>query len=161
MPHITIEHVILVPLLFTQILIFPLAASIIATNWENSRRNAALNDAANHLASTIQQLHLSVNRGEISPGTVTQASTLPPTIDSYPYAAVGSLSDPPDPDSSRILTISLTLEKVKNTATANAVLGPNVLWAEESIFRSHSPGASIEVQKFANGTLLFSFGGGS
>jgi len=159
-PHVTIEHVILIPLLFIQILVFPLVASIMASNWADSYRDGALKDAADHLASTIQQLFLSVDRREISAGTVTQASTLPSTIESCPYTAVGSLSSPSDPNSNRILTLSLTLEKVGNTATANAVLGSNVLWEEESIFQSNSPDASIEVQKFANGTLLFSFGGG-
>ena len=160
MPHIAIEHVILLPLLITQMFVFPFAASIMASNWADSYRDATLKDVANHLASTIQQLYLSVNRREISAGNVTQASTLPPTLDSYPYTAVGSLSNPLDSNSSKILTLSLTLEKVGNTATANAILGPNVLWAEESIFQSNSSSASIEVQKFANGTLLFSFGGG-
>ena len=159
MPHITIEHVILIPLLFTQILVFPLAASIMTSNWTDSYRDTALKDAANHLASTIQQLYLSVNRKEISAGTITQTSTSPQTIDSYPYTAVGSLSSSLDSNSSKILTLSLTLENVGNTATANAVLGPNVLWDEESILQSTSSDASIEVQKFANGTLLFSFGG--
>jgi len=159
-PHITIEHVILVPLLFIQIIVFPFAASAMTSNWTNSQRDSALKDAANHLASTIQQLYLSLNRREISAGNVTQASTLPPTVYSCSYTAVGSLSSPLDSNSSKILTLSLTLEKFKNTATANAVLGPNVLWAEGSIFQSNSLDASIEVQKFANGTLLFSFGGG-
>lgn len=160
MPHITIEYVILVPVLFIQILVFPLAASMMTSNWADSHRDIALEDTANHLASTIQQLYLSINRREISAGTVTQASTLPPTIDSYPYTAVGSLFSPSDSNSSKILTVSLTLAKFGNTATANAVLGPKVLWQEKTIFQSDSPDASIEVQKFANGTLLFSFGGG-
>lgn len=160
MPHVTIEHVILVPLLFIQILVFPLAASMMTSNWANSQRDAALKDAGSHLASTIQQLYLSLNREEILAGNVTQASTVPPTVDSYPYTALGSLSNPLDPNSSKIVNLSLTLEKVGNTATANAVLGSNVLWTEGSIFRSNSPNAFIKVQKFANGTLLFSFGGG-
>jgi len=157
-PHITIEHVILVPVLFAQILIFPLAASFITSTWTNAQRNAELQDAANLLASTIQQLYLSVNRKEILAGNITQASTLPPTIDSYSYKAVGSLMAPLDPNSSRVLTLSLTLERVRNTATANAVLGPNVLWLEGSVFESTSPNASVKVQKFTNGNLLFSFG---
>lgn len=160
MPHVTIEHVILIPLLFAQILVFPLAASIMASNWADSYRDAALKDAANHLASTVQQLYLSVDREEISAGTITQASTLPPTVDSYPYSATGSLRSTSDPNSTKILTLSLTMEIAGNTATANAVLGSNVLWQEESTLQSNSPTASIEVQKFANGTLLFSFGGG-
>jgi len=159
-PHITIEHVILVPLLFLQMIVFPFVASTMTSNWTNSQRDSALKDAANHLASTIQQLYLSLNRREISAGNVTQASTLPPTIDSYSYTAVGLLTSPLDSNSSKILALSLTLEKVRNTATANAVLGPNVLWTQGSIFNSTSSDASIKVQKFTNGTLLFSFGGG-
>ena len=160
MPHLSIEYVILIPLLFAQILVFPLAATIMTSSWVDARRDVALQDAASHLASTIQQLYLSVNRDEIVAGNITQASTLPPTIESYPYTAVGSLSNPSDPNSSKILTLSLTLEKVGNTATATALLGPNVLWMEESVFLSNSPNASVKVQKFANDTLLFSFKGG-
>lgn len=160
MPHVTIEHVILIPLLFIQIIVFPLAASIMTSNWADSLRDTALKNAANNLAGTIQQLYLSVDQEEILAGNVTQASTLPPTIESHLYTAVGSLSTSADSNSSKILTLSLTLERFRNTATANAVLGPNVLWEEESVLQSNSPDASINVQKFANGTLLFSFGGG-
>ena len=159
MPHVTIEHVILVPLLFAQVLVFPFAASVMTSSWANSHRDATLEDAGNHLASTIQQLYLSVNREEISAGTITHSSTLPPTVDSYPYAAVGFLRTS-DHNSSRILTLTLTLEMVGNTVTANAVLGANVLWQEESVLQSNSADASIKVQKFNNGTLLFSFVGG-
>lgn len=160
MTHITIEHVILIPLLFIQIIVFPFAASIMTSNWANYSRDTALRDAADHLASTIQQLYLSINRNEISAGTVTQASTLPSSISSYPYTAVGSLSSPLDSNSSKILTLSLALQIVGNTAAASAVLGPNVLWQKGSVFQSNSANASIKVQKFSNGTLLFSFGGG-
>lgn len=155
MPHVTIEHVILVPVLFAQILVFPLAASMMASTWADAQRETELKDAANHLASMIQQIYLSVNREEILAGSITQASTLPPTISSYPYTATGSLKAV---DSSRVLTLSLTLEEVGNTVTATAVLGPNALWVKKSVFRSTSPDASIEVQKFANDTILFSFG---
>lgn len=160
MPHVTIEHVILVPLLFAQIIVFPLAATIMTSNWADSYRDAALKDTANHLASTIQQLYLSVNRDEVSAGTMTQASTLPTTVDSYPYSATGYLRSTSGPNSTKILTLSLMMEIAGNTATANAILGPNVLWQEGSTLGSNSPTASIEVQKFGNGTLQFSFGGG-
>lgn len=159
MPHITIEYVMLIPLLFVQILVFPFAASIMASSWVDARRDVALQDAASHLASTIQQLYLSVNREEIAAGSITQASTLPPTIESYPYTATGNLSAPLDSDSSRVLTITLRLEEAGNTATATALLGPNARW-DGGTFRSNSPDASIKVRKFVNGTLLFSLEGG-
>ena len=158
MPHLTIEYVILIPLLFAQILVFPLAATIMTSSWVDARRDVALQDAASHLASTIQQLYLSVNREEIVAGNITQASTLPPTIESYPYTAIGNLSAPLDSNSSRVLTLTLRLEKAGNTATATALLGPDARW-DGGTFRSNSPNASIRVEKRLDETIHFSFEG--
>lgn len=155
MPHMTIEYVIMIPVLFAQIIVFPFAANMMATAWTDSHREAELQDAADHLASTIQQLYLSANQKEISVGNITLASTLPPTIQSYPYTAIGTLTTA---DSTKVLTLSLTLQGTTTTVTSTALLGSNVLWTEESAFDSVSLNASIKVQKFANGTLLFSFG---
>ena len=158
MTSVTIEYVILIPLLFSQVIVFPFVASTMTSNWQDSQRNIELQDAADHLASTIQQLYLTINNEDILAGTVTQASTLPVTVGSYPYTATGSLSSPSDPDSTRILTVTLTLEELGNTVTAAAVLGPNVQWITSTL-RSNSANASIDVQKFSNSTLVFSFGG--
>ena len=156
MPSVTIEYVILIPLLFTQVIVFPFVASTMTSSWQDSQRNIELQDAADHLASTIQQLYLTVNRDEILAGTVTQASTVPVTVGSYPYNATGSLSSPSDPESTKILTVILTLDEGDNTVTAAAVLGPNVQWTESTL-RSNSADAYIKVEK-EDGTLSFSFG---
>jgi len=155
---VTIEYVIMIPLLFTQVIIFPFVASTMTSNWQNSQRNVELQDTADHLASTIQQLYLTINSQDVLTGTVTQASTLPINVASYPYTATASLNNPIDPDATKILRVTLTMDDVGNTVSADAVLGPNVQWTE-STFRSTSSDASIIVQKFSNGTLLFSFGG--
>jgi len=155
-PHITIEHVILIPLLFAQILVFPLAASIMTSSWADARRDVALQGAASHLASTIQQLYLSTNREEIVAGNITQASTVPPTIESYPYTATGNLSVPLDSNSSKVLTLALRLEEAGNTVTATALLGPNAEW-DGGTLRSNSPDASIKVEKKLDNTIHFSF----
>jgi hypothetical protein len=155
-PSVTIEYVILIPLLFTQVIVFPLVASTMTSSWQNSQRDIELQDAADHLASTIQQLYLTVNRDEILAGDITQASTLPVTIDSYPYSATGLLSDPSD-GSAKVLTVTLTLDEVDNTANASAVLGDNVEWIDSTL-RSNAADAHIKVEK-ADGTLTFSFGG--
>ena len=159
MPHLTIEYVILIPVLIAQIIVFPLAASMMTSSWVDARRDAALQGVASNLASTIQQLYLSLNREEIVAGNITQASTLPPTIESYPYIATGNLSAPLGSTSSRVLTLTLSLVGAGNTATATALLGANVRW-DGGTFRSNSLDASIKVRKFVNGTLLFSFYGG-
>jgi hypothetical protein len=157
LPSVTIEYVILIPLLFTQVIVFPFVASTITSNWQDSQRDIELQDAANHLASTIQQLYLTINRDEVLACTVTQASPVPVTVGSYPYNATGSLSSLSE-DSTRILSVTLTLDDVGNTATAAAVLGTNVTWTDSTL-RSTSTDAYIEVQKFSNGTISFSFGG--
>jgi len=157
MPNVTIEYVILIPLLFTQVIVFPFVASTITSNMQTSQRNIELQDTANHLASTIQQLYLTINREEILEGIVTQESNVPITVGSYPYTATGSLSSSSE-NSSKLLEVILTLDDVDNTATAVAVLGPNSQWTD-STFRSTSTDASIEVQKLSNSTLVFSFGG--
>jgi hypothetical protein len=158
-PSVTIEYVILIPLLFTQVIVFPLVASTMTASWQNSQRDIELQDAADHLASTIQQLYLTLNRDEVLECTVTQASPVPVTVASYPYNATCSLSNPPD-GSAEVLTVTLTLDEVDNTANASAVLGTNVEW-EPSILRSTSAEASITVEKLddENKTIVFSFGG--
>jgi len=159
-PHVTIEYAILLPVLFTQVIVFPFVASMITSNWQESQRDAALQEVADHLASTVQQLYLTVNREEILAGTITHALSLPPTVGSYPYTAVGSLSSPSDPNSTRILTLTLTMEE-GDTVTAAAVMGPNVIWTEGSILQSNSADVSINIQKLSdsNSTIIFSFGG--
>ena len=157
MPSVTIEYVILIPLLFTQLIVFPFVASTITSNWQDSQRDIELQDAANHLASTIQQLYLTINRDEFLECTVRQVSPVPVTVGSYPYNATGSLSSLSE-NSTRILSVTLTLDDVENTATAAAVVGPNLSWTDSTL-RSTSTDAYINVQKFSNGTIDFSFGG--
>ena len=157
MPSVTIEYVILIPLLFTQVIVFPLVASTMTSNWQSSQRNIELQDAGNHLASTIQQLYMTINGEDILAGNITQDFILPVTIGSYPYTVTGSLSSLSE-NSTRILSVTLTLDDVDNTATAVAVLGPNVSWTDSTL-RSTSTDAYIMVQKFSNDTLAFSFGG--
>lgn len=160
MARVAIEYVIMIPILLLQITVFPLAASQMTSSWANERRQVALQEAANYLGSTIQQLYLSLNQEEIQAGTVIQASTLPPTIELYPYTAVGELGpplDPLDPDSARVLTLNLMLQGVPEAAKATVILGPNVEW-DGGVFNSASLNASIKVVK-KDGTLYFSFVG--
>jgi hypothetical protein len=157
LPHVAIEAVILAPLLIVQIVLFPFVANAMSSNWANSTRDVTLQETASQMASTIQQLYLTLNRAEVSTGTVTQASTFPPEIFAHAYTATGLLKPSMKLGSGKILYLNLTLQKLGNTATAQTPLGPNVLWNEKSLFESASLNAGIKVQKFGNGTLLFSF----
>jgi hypothetical protein len=155
--HVTIEAVILAPLLVVQILLFPLVANAISSSWANATRDIMLSETGSQMASTIQQLYISLNRAEISTGNITQASTFPTEIDGQAYTVTGLLRNSSTPGSSKILFLNLTLQELGNKATVQTPLGPNVLWDEGSLFDSSSPNASIKVQKRADDVLLFSF----
>lgn len=157
MPHIVIEHVIMIPILLIQIFLFPLAVNIMTSAWTDARRQNVLQDAADHLGSMIQQLYFCLDQKEISAGNVTQASILPPTIESYPYTAIVDSLVSLGFDSSKILTLTLTLQQAGNTATTTVTLGPNVEW-EGGVFISNSPDACIKVRKSDDDVLFFSFG---
>lgn len=158
MPHVTMEYVIMVPILLMQVLLLPMATGWMMSSWVDARRQLALQDAVNHLGSTIQQLYFSLNRDEVSPGIVTQASNVPPTIELHPYNVTGVLTTISAVNSSKVLKLTAVLSGTQNTATGKVVLGTNVAWLS-STFISVSTNAHVRAEKFSNGTILFSFGG--
>lgn len=160
MPHVTIEYVIMVPVLILQIFLFPLTAGWLMNVWVDSRRTLALQEVASHLGSTIQQIYFSLNHETISAGTATQKSDVPPFIENYPYTGTAILRTVLDPDlnSSKVLKITLKLGTVGTTVTTSVILGQNVLW-QESTFVSNSTSAGIRAEKFTNGTICLSFEG--
>jgi hypothetical protein len=144
MPHVTIEYVIMVPMLILQIFLFPIAASWLMNNWVNSRRILALQEAADHLGSTIQQMYFFVNHDTIPPGnSLTQRSDLPPLIENYPYTGNASLRVTL---ANKVLDITLTLKTAGNSASTSVILGQNALW-QNSTFISNSANAGITAEK--------------
>jgi hypothetical protein len=160
MAHITIEYVIMLPILIMQIILFPLTASWLMNIWVDSRRNLALQEVASHLGSVIQQVYFTLNHETITVGSITQKPDVPPLIENYPYVGNATLKTVLDPtvNSSKVLTITLKLRDTRTTATTTVLLGPNVVW-RESTFISNSQNACIIAQKFANKTILLAFGG--
>lgn len=161
MAHITIEYVIMLPILIMQILLFPLTASWLMNIWVDSRRTLALQEVASHLGSIIQQVYFTLNHETITAGRITQKPDVPPLIENLPYTGNATLKTVLDPamNSSKVLTITLRLKETGTTATTTVLLGPNVVW-RESTFISNSPNACIIAQKFANnGTIRLAFGG--
>jgi len=152
--HITMEYVIMIPILLLQVVLIPVATGWMMDVWVERRRETALKDVASHLGSTIQQIYFSLNREEIGAGTITQASNVPPFIESNPYVVIASDRRV---ENSTIIDLHLAFMGKGISVTTRVTLGPNVLW-KQSIFVSNSTNACIEVKKFSNGTLSFSFG---
>ncbi|MGQ9460204.1 MAG: hypothetical protein ACUVRA_03110 [Candidatus Bathyarchaeaceae archaeon] len=154
MAHITIEYVIMIPILLLQVILIPVATGWMMDVWVDRRRETALQNVASHLGSTIQQLYFSLNREEIGAGTITQASNVPPFIESIPYVVIASDRRV---ENSTIIDLYLAFMGKSVSVTTRVTLGPNVMW-RQSIFVSNSTSACVRVEKFSNGTLVFSFG---
>ena len=160
MTHITIEYMIMVPVMILQIFLFPLTASWLMNIWVDSRRTLALQEVASHLGSTIQQLYFSLNHETISVDTiVTYSPGLPPFIENYYYTANATLrAVSGSANASKVLKITLTLAKTKFSVTTSVILGSNVLW-KPSVFVSNSTNAIVSAEKCLNGTIRLYFGG--
>jgi len=160
MTHITIEYMIMIPILIMQIFLFPLTTSWLMNIWVDSRRTLALQEATSHLGSTIQQLYFALNHETISAGTATYLPGLPPFIENHHYIGNATLRTVLDPtlNSSKVLELTLKLARTQITTTTSVILGPNVLW-QESTFVSNSTHACVSAEKFPNGTICLYFGG--
>jgi hypothetical protein len=158
MAHITIEYVIMLPILILQIILFPLTASWLMNVWVDSRRTLALEEVASHLGSTIQQVYFTLNHDTVSAGTMTQKPDVPPFIEDYAYIGNATLKSAYGPSSTKILELTLRLKGVGKSVSTKVLLGQNVVW-QESTFISNSTNACIKAAKFPNGTIALSFGG--
>ncbi len=152
MAHVTIEYVIMVPLLISQIFLLPWAASVIMNGWVDSRRTLALQETASHLGSSIQQTYLSLNYTTISAANVTSKLDVPPFIEGYAYTTTTTL----EPASgSKVLELTLTLKGVQISSTAAVTLGQNVAWREGySSFMSNSTSACLRAEKDGDSGMI-------
>jgi hypothetical protein len=147
------EYAIMLPVLIMQVILLPLSTGWIMTNWTNSRMQVELQDAANNIGSTIEQMYLSLNRDDVMPGTITKSFNVPTTIESHIYSATGALKTA---NSTKILNLYFTLQGTVTKANTSVTLGPNVAW-QSSTFKSNSTNACVKVQKASSGLFTFSF----
>ena len=161
MPQITIEYMIMIPMLILQIFLFPLTAGWIMTTWVDSRQTLALREIASHVGSSVHQVYSALNHESISAGIVTNNLEIPPFIEGYAYRGNASLRvlDPAAPNSSQFLDITLRFKGSQIEATTSVTLGSNVAWDQDSAFMSNSTYASLIAEKMVNGTILLYFEG--
>ena len=124
MPHVTIEHVIMIPILILQIFLFPVVASYLMNVWVDSRRTLVLQDAASNMGSTIQQMYFALNHPTIPAGTTSDQFGLPPYIDGYSYTANATLQPSGSAtNSSQVLEITVRLVTTKYRGNSLSPLG--------------------------------------
>jgi hypothetical protein len=155
--HITIEYMIMIPVLIMQIFLFPLTATVIMDTWADSRMTIELQTTAGHLSSSIQQLYYTMNHGSISDGSMKITLDVPPLIEGRAYTT--TLSHVTHLDTSyQIMNVTLKLIGTKDQASTLVTLGPNVDWQENLAFNSTSHNLSLVASKTAN-SIWVSFGG--
>jgi hypothetical protein len=160
LPQITIEYMIMIPILILQIFLFPLTAGWIMNTWVDSRQTLALQETASHLGSSVHQVYSALNHESISAGTVTNRLEVPPFIEGYAYTGNATLRALDSvPNSSQVLDITLKFMGGHISSTTAVTLGSNVEWDQNSEFMSNSTNASLIAEKLWNGTILLSFGG--
>jgi hypothetical protein len=158
MVNITIEYVILLPVLVLQIFLFPLAVGWLMNIWVTSRQTLALQNTTSHMASVIEQLYFSINHPSISTGEATYSLGLPVSIESLIYTGTGNLQKVnQSANSTKILTLAFALSSTTLTATSSVVLGPSASW-KPSTFMSNSTHACVSADKLINGTIILWFG---
>jgi hypothetical protein len=157
MPHVTIEYMIMIPVMILQIFLFPVVVSVLMNTWVDQRRTLALQDVTSHLGSTIQQLYFSLNHDTIPSGNVTYEPGLPPFIENAYYVGSATQLTTAASNSNTFIALTMKLSGTADSATTTVVLGSNAVW-QQSTFVSNSTYACVNAQKFPNGTISLWFG---
>jgi hypothetical protein len=163
MPHVTLEYVIMIPVLVLQLFLFPAVAGILMNNWVVQRRTVALEEAGSNIGSTIQQVYFEANQATVPACAMTYQLALPPFIDGYYYTVTAVLQPyGGTSNASQLLTITLTLPSTAIKAASQVTLGANASWNSTTIFLSNSASTSIYATKTQNGAstnIALGFGG--
>ena len=157
MAHITIEYMIMIPVLIMQIFLFPIAASVIMNTWGDSTTTIQLQTTAGHMGSSIQQLYYTMNHGSMSDGSMKISLDVPPIINGRAYTT--TLSHVTHLDTSyQIMNVTLKIIGTKVQTSTLVTLGQNVNWNENLAFNSTSHNLSLIATKTAN-SISISYGG--
>ena len=155
--QITIEYMILIPVLIMQLFLFPLTVGWIMNTWVDSRRTLELQETASHLGSAIQQVYFSLNHTTIQSGNLSYTLKIPPSIEGYSYTGNATWRTTEDPDSNQVLDVTLQFVGLKISTITSVILGQNVEW-KNSTLKSYSTGSCLIANKTSDGKIELSFG---
>jgi len=151
--QITIEYMIMIPVLILQIFLFPLTATIIIDNWADSRQTLQLEQVAGHLGSTIQQLYYTVSHASMVNGSMWVKLDVPETIEQHAYSV--TLGNVTHQDGSyRIMNITLRSLSRDISCSTLVTLGDNVNWQNNVSFNSTARNLSLTATKTQNNIQL-------
>jgi hypothetical protein len=135
--QITVEYMIMVPVMILQIFLFPYVAVMLMDNWNYSRQTLELQETAGKLGSTIQQMYYTINRASVSTGSASMKIDIdiPRGIENHPYTV--TLQNVPNLNSDyHIMNITLCFTDSTVSTSTLVTLGDNVNWANNLNFNS-------------------------
>lgn len=154
MPSITLEYMIMIPVLILQIFLFPITASVIMNTWADSSMTLELQETAGHMGSSIQQLYYTMNHASVPNGTMTITLDTPPLIQGHAYTT--TLSHATNIDTSlQIMNVTLNLIGTRDQTSTLVTLGQNVDWQENLAFNSTVHSLTLVAQKTSNSIWLY------
>lgn len=159
MAQITIEYMIMIPVMILQIFLFPYVAVMLMDNWASSRQTLELQDIASGLGSTIQQMYYTINRASVSSGSASMnvALDIPKTIDNYAYTV--TLAHSTNVDSAyHVMSVSLQLTGGGASVSTLVTLGDNIDWQNNLAFSSMAGNLTLTATKTA-GAITLTLGG--
>lgn len=151
MTQITIEYMIMIPVMILQIFLFPLVATMMMDNWAESQRTLELQETAGLLGSTIQQISYAINRASVSSGSASMKVNLdiPKTIENHAYTV--TLHKVADVDTSySVMNITLHFINVDGYSSTVVTLGRSANWEDNLSFNSNSGGLFLVATKTAD-----------
>jgi len=157
MTQITIEYMIMIPLMITQIFLFPLTASWIMNTWVDTRQTLALKEITSHISSSIQQVYSALTHASLAESTVTIESEVPGFIEGHIYFGNATFYSGLTSNSSSSLEIRFMLVDTTIESRTRFPVGDDFSW-QDSTFTSNSE-KTIIASKLTNGTIVLSFGG--
>jgi hypothetical protein len=157
-PQISVQYMIMIPVLILQIFLFPLAAQAIMNTYSDSRMSIELQTATGHMGSSIQQLYYTMNQLTDSPtGSVKIDLDTPAQIEGHAYTT--TLHQVAYMDSScQIMNVTLKIVGTNTQSSTLVTLGQNVDWPENLAFNSTANDLSLIATKTGN-SIWISFGG--
>lgn len=159
MAQITIEYMIMVPVMILQIFLFPYVAVTLMDTWTASRQTIELQDIASQIGSTVQQMYYIINHASVSSGTASMkvALDIPQTVDNIGYMV--TLSQVSNVGSSyQVMNITLHTTKGSAQTSTLVTLGDNINWQNNLQFSSLTRNLTLVATKTAN-TITLTLGG--
>jgi hypothetical protein len=157
--QITIEYMIMIPVMILQIFLFPYVAVTLMDNWTAQRQTIELQDVASQLGSTVQQMYYIINHASVSGGSASMkvAIDIPETVDGIAYTV--TISHASNVDSSyQVMNVTLYINKGSASTSTLVTLGDNINWQNNISFSSLTRDLTLAATKTAS-TITLTVGG--